>query len=86
LQTKKQGFNVDTINLWNSYGKEICDNYILDGNIMNDGWINKEWFVKNIHKNNLDIRHINKFLGLLGFEIWYRLFITNEIKSTTKLN
>ena len=58
LQTKKQGFTVDTINLWNSYGKDICDYYVTDGNIVNDGWINKEWVVKNIHKTNLDIRHI----------------------------
>ena len=85
MQTKKQGFTVDTINLWKSYGKDICDNYITDGNIVNDGWINKEWVVKNIHKTDLDIRHINKFLGLLGFEIWYRLFITHEINANTKL-
>ena len=36
-------------------------------------------------KDNLDIRYINKFLGLLAFEIWYRLFITKEIKSDEKL-
>ena len=86
IQTKKQGFSVDTINLWKSYGKNICDYYITDGNIVKDGWVNKEWIIKNIHKTDLDIRHINKFLGLLGFEIWYRLFITHEIKPNTKLN
>ena len=26
-----------------------------------------------------------KFLGLLAFEVWYRLFITNEMKSSEKL-
>jgi len=86
LQTKKQGFTVNTINLWNSYGKDICNSYLLDSNIVNDGWVSKDWILKNINKNNLDIRHINKFLGLLAFEIWYRLFITKEITSTTKLN
>ena len=32
-----------------------------------------------------DVRHVNKFLGLLALEIWYRLFITNDLDSNTKL-
>jgi hypothetical protein len=32
------------------------------------------------------LEKINKFLGLLAFEIWYRLFITNEMKNTVRLD
>ena len=85
LQTKKQGFTVDTLNLWASYGRKICKNYLMDAKIVQDGWINDSWIKKNIDNPNLDIRHINKLLGLLAFEIWYRLFITKEMKSTETL-
>ena len=37
-------------------------------------------------KENLDVRYINKFLGLLALEIWNRIFITKEINSDTKLS
>ena len=86
LQTKKQGFTVDTINLWASYGHKICKNYLIDAKIVQDGWINDSWIKKNIDNPNLDIRYINKLLGLLAFEIWYRLFITKEMKSTETLD
>jgi len=32
-----------------------------------------------------DVRYVNKFLGLLAFEIWYRLFISKEMNSETTL-
>ena len=40
---QKLGFNVDTKNLWESYGKSICTKYLLDSSIVSDGWINKKW-------------------------------------------
>ena len=50
-------------------------------------------FVATVHsfpdahlKKELDVRYVNKFLGLLAAEIWCRLFITNEIKSDATLN
>jgi len=36
-------------------------------------------------KENLDIKYVNKFLGLLAFEIWYRIFVTKELKENEKL-
>ena len=51
-----------------------------------DGWINKEWISSNIKKSDLDVRYVNKFLGLLSLEIWYRLFITKEMNSKTTLS
>ena len=82
----KLGFSVNTINLWNSIGKEICHLYLDKARIVEDNWINKEWISNHISKSELDTRHINKLLGLLALEIWYRIFITKEMNSSTKLS
>ena len=83
---QKLGFNVDTKNLWELYGKSICTEYLLDSSIVSDGWINKKWITSHINSNDLDVRYINKFLGLLAFEIWYRLFVTRDMNANTRLN
>ena len=85
IHNEKLGFSVNTINLWKNHGKEICKNYLLDSRIVNDGWIQGDWIKKNLEKDVLDIKHVNKFLGLLAFEIWYRQFITNEMSQNEKL-
>ncbi len=79
ITEKKQGFSVNTVNLWNNYGHKLCKYYLINSRIIEDGWINSEWINKYIDKTDLNVRYINKFLGLLAFEIWYRLFITKEI-------
>ena len=86
VSKEKLGFSVNTINLWNSIGKELCELYLDDARIVEDGWINKEWISSNIVKSDLDVRYVNKFLGLLSLELWYRLFITKEMNSKTKLS
>jgi asparagine synthase (glutamine-hydrolysing) len=86
ISKEKLGFSVNTINLWNSIGKELCHSYLDNARIVEDGWINKEWISSHIAKPELDVRYINKFLGLLSLEIWYRLFITKEMNAKTKLS
>ena len=87
LVTKqKLGFNVNTINLWKSHGHNLCKEFLLDSRMVRDGWINKDWIQKHIDNTELDVRHVNKFLGILAFEIWYRLFITTEISSEDTLD
>ncbi|WP_100182766.1 asparagine synthase C-terminal domain-containing protein [Candidatus Nitrosotenuis aquarius] len=81
----KQGFSIDTVNLWKSYGKEICDYYLYDARIIQDGWINREWIRKKLKIKDTDARTVNKLYGLLAFEIWYKLFITKELKHSTRL-
>jgi len=85
---KKQGFSVNTINLWKSHGMELCKYYLTDARSIKDGWINGEWVKIHMKKTERspDVRYVNKFLGLLAFEIWYRLFITKEIKPNDTLN
>jgi asparagine synthase (glutamine-hydrolysing) len=85
ISNEKLGFNVNTLNLWKSFGQSLCQEYLIDSHIVNSGWINKDWIGKYIHKADLDVRYVNKFLGLLAFEIWYRLFITKEMSPNEKL-
>ena len=82
--TKKQGFSVDTKNHWKNYGKKLCKNFLIDGEIIKNKLINKNWILENIEKD-LDVRYVNKFYGLLALEIWYRLFITKNLSSSEKL-
>lgn len=86
VSKEKLGFSVNTINLWNSVGKDLCINYLENARIVEDGWINKEWISSHIKNPDLDVRYVNKFLGLLALEIWYRLFITKEMNVKTKLS
>ena len=85
MSDKKQGFSVNTVNLWKTFGFEICKSILVDGRTVSDGLINNEWIKKYIDQKDLDVRYINKFFGLLAFEIWYRIFITKEMNSNTSL-
>jgi len=88
ITPNKQGFSVNTINLWNSYGKEICNYYLDNARIVKDKWINGIWIKKHLKKldEKPDVRYVNKFLGLLAFEIWYRIFVTKEMNPEEKLS
>ena len=88
LTPKKQGFSVNTINLWNSHGKNICKYYLDNSRIVKDKWIDNNWIKKHFKKldEKPDVRYVNKFFGLLAFEIWYRIFITKEMNSEIKLS
>ncbi len=85
ISKTKLGFSVNTSNLWKNYGKEIFDYYLDNGMIVKNGWINQEWISKHSKKSDLDIRQINKLLGILALEIWYRIFITKDMNSNSKL-
>jgi asparagine synthase (glutamine-hydrolysing) len=85
ISSKKQGFSVNTSNLWNSYGKKIFLHFFDKSRLVEDKIINSAWIEKHISKNNLDIRYVNKFLGILALEIWYRLLITKEMNGNEKL-
>ena len=82
IVTKKQGFSVDTINLWKSHGQKLCNHYLSDARIIREELVNGDWIIKILEKlkSDPDIRYVNKMLGLLSLEIWFRLFITKEMK------
>ena len=71
--------------MWKNYGKEIFDYYIENGRVVKDGWINQEWISKYSNRTDLDIRIVNKLLGILALEIWYRIFVTKEMNPNSKL-
>ena len=86
ISKEKLGFNVNTINLWNSYGHKLCKEFLIESRIAKEKWINEEWIKKHIDRKDLDFNFVNKFMGLLAFEIWYRLFVTKEMNSNDKLD
>ncbi len=83
---QKLGFNVNTINLWNNHGHAICKEFLNDSRVVKDGWLNNDWIQKYIDSSELDVKYVNKFFGILAFEIWYRLFVTKEMNSNTTLD
>ena len=83
---QKLGFNVNPINLWKTHGYNLCKKFLDDSRVVEDGWINESWIRKYIDFSELDVKYVNKFFGILAFEIWYRLFITKEMDSNTTLD
>jgi len=88
IMPNKQGFSVNTVNLWKTHGKKLCNYYLDQARIVQDKWINGDWIKTHFKKldNDLDVRYVNKFLGLFAFEIWYRIFITKEMREDATLS
>ena len=61
LTQTKQGFSVNTMNLWKSHGYKLCKTYLDNARIVNNGWKNEGWIEKHL-KNELYVNYINKFL------------------------
>lgn len=72
ISHEKLGFSVNTENLWKNYGFDMANEYLTDSLLVQDDWIEKNWIKSNLHSKELDVRHINKLLGILALEIWYR--------------
>lgn len=84
--SQKLGFNVNTISLWENYGKNLCKEFLTDSRIVKEGWVNNDWIKKYINSPKLDVKYVNKFFGILAFEVWYRLFITKEMNKNSTLD
>jgi len=87
ISNNKKGFSVDTMQLWVQQAKEISEQYLTEARTVRDGWVSKEWIDAsfNLLKERLDVRYVNKMLSLLAFEIWYRIFVTNEMNAKSRL-
>ena len=86
ITKEKLGFSVNTINLWKSYGHDLCKEFLDNSRAVKDGWINNDWIRKHIDNSDLDVKYINKFLGLLALEIWFRIFVTKEMNGQESLS
>ena len=86
ITKEKLGFSVNTINLWKSYGHDLCKEFLDNSRVVKDGWINNDWIIKHIDNSDLDVKYINKFLGILALEIWFRIFITKEMRGHESLS
>ena len=85
ISQEKQGFSVNTVNMWSSYGQKIFLHYFDKSRLTEDKILNSDWIQKYSNKSNLDVRYVNKLLGILALEIWYRLFITKDLHADEKL-
>ena len=85
ISSKKQGFSVNTVKMWESYAKNIFFYYFEKSRLIEDKIINPHWINETSKKTELDVRYVNKLLGILALEIWYRLFITKDLNSNEKL-
>ena len=88
----KKGFSLNLLNMWDNYGREIVSSYLnADSGTVKDGIVNSRWIAKAISlvsdspDDNLKIRYISKLLSLLSFELWYRIFVSCNLKSNVKL-
>ena len=87
----KKGFAVDLSSLWRKNGREIARRYVnSDSEVVKNRIINEKW-VTNTHKklqgdiNSLDLQYINKMLGILAVEVWYRLFVSKTMTNDEQL-
>ena len=85
ISKNQQGFSVNTVNMSNSYAQKNFLNYFDKSRLIEDKILNSDWIQKYSIKSNLDVRYVNKLLGILALEIWYRLFITKDLNRNEKL-
>lgn len=86
---EKKGFSPSLINDWKKQGRSICQDYLLS----NKSWvfrkklINYNWVIRAFEKveDDGDIRYLNRLTSILALEIWYRIFVSKEMKPSKKL-
>ena len=64
--------------LYNRFPREIGDPKQFPVNSMED-------IYKYLNKKDLDVRYVNKFLGILSLEVWYRIFISKDLNPNKSL-
>jgi asparagine synthase (glutamine-hydrolysing) len=86
---KKLGFSPGLLYAWKKKGRDICQEYIMKKNsyIFEKKLINHNWVLRAYEsvENDGDIRYLTRLISLITLEIWYRMYISNEIKPHHKL-
>lgn len=84
----KQGWGMKPTTIWNRGLSDKCENFLMDGTLVRDGWINRQWLketfqlIEKKKRSNSETVYpfINKMWDILGFEIFYIQRILNESK------
>ncbi len=83
----KQGWSAGPVAVWRKGLKDRCEHFVLNGTIIEDGWIDKKWVKKAFSKieqqigdkkNQKIIAYINKLWDLLALEIFYQQRVIND--------
>jgi asparagine synthase (glutamine-hydrolysing) len=88
VEPVKKGFSVNTMSLWKNTGSEIASRYVNgDSETIRAGVISGRWVQKTMKKlaDKPDVRYVNKMLGILALEVWWRLFVSRTIKPHERL-
>ncbi|WP_337862710.1 asparagine synthase C-terminal domain-containing protein [Nitrososphaera sp.] len=88
VEPVKKGFSVDMQSLWVRGGRELVEQYVNrdSSRVVRDGVIAKEWLDRAQTKLvSHDVRYVNKMLGLLALEVWWRLFVDGSMKPQDRL-
>ena len=84
----KKGFSIDTVALWGRNARDIAERYInADSEVVKAGVISGEWVEKTYARLRVepDVRYVNKILGILALEVWWRLFVTRSMGKDERL-
>ncbi|CDI06470.1 asparagine synthase C-terminal domain-containing protein [Candidatus Nitrosotenuis uzonensis] len=82
----KQGWGMRPTIVWERGLRERCENFLLDGYLVRDDWINKKWIKDSLNKisssNESEIIYpiINKLWDLLSFEVFYIQYVLQQSK------
>lgn len=86
---EKRGFSPSLFFDWNKHGKDICKEYLLQKHayiykrkLINPDWVSHAF---RIIDDDGDIRYLNRLISVLALEIWFRVVILKEMRSSTKL-
>jgi len=84
----KKGWGMRPTTIWNKGLSDKCEKFLIDGTLVRDGWIDRQWlketfqFIEKKKRSNSKTVYpfINKMWDILGFEIFYIQRILNESK------
>ena len=87
ISKSKLGFSLDLKSLWSRVAKEIVTSNLDKGRVFEDKIINRDFYNKSLKRieDTMDVRYISKLLQILSLEIWYKIFVTLEIKAKDML-
>ena len=84
----KRGFTPNLVMFWNNHGRRFVTQFLLnDSRVIASGLISKKWIrhALEIVDGSHDIRYMNRLLHIVGFEVWYRLFVSKDMSASTIL-